>query len=194
MLNPIELKKSLNYFAKKVLLHSRRNLGNKGKLASSLTFKRNKTVKVMKNSIKVTFDMLVHGLFYDKGVKGKDPSRVSPNAKITGQQAPKSPYKFGTGSSRGTFEKFSEKMAAFAKKRSIRFRQGKTGKYAKGGYEGMGYVIAKNIYFRGLKPSLFFTKPFNKHFKELPEYLKTAYALDVEKFMEFTLKDNKKKI
>jgi len=33
--------------------------------------------------------------FQDAGVKGKDPSKVSPNAKITGQQAPNSKYNLG---------------------------------------------------------------------------------------------------
>jgi hypothetical protein len=32
-----------------------------------------------------------YGVFQDKGVKGKDPSKVSKNAKIKGQQAPNSP-------------------------------------------------------------------------------------------------------
>lgn len=30
--------------------------------------------------------MKEYGLFHDQGVRGKDPSRVSPNAKIKGQQ------------------------------------------------------------------------------------------------------------
>jgi hypothetical protein len=33
-----------------------------------------------------------YGKFVDKGVKGANPSNVSPNAKIRGQQAPNSPY------------------------------------------------------------------------------------------------------
>ena len=51
-----------------------------------------------------------YGLFQDEGVKGKDPSKVSPNAKIKGQQAPNSPYRFGTGSSSGTFAQFAKRM------------------------------------------------------------------------------------
>ena len=46
-----------------------------------------------------------YGVFQDKGVKGKDPSKVSPNAKITGQQAPNSPFKFGTGKT-GNYNEF----------------------------------------------------------------------------------------
>lgn len=186
MLKPNEIKKALNSFAKKVVIDAKNNLDNKGNLANSIKYKK---IEVGKNWIMLSFQMLTYGLYVDKGVKGKDPSQISPNAKIKGQQAANSPYKFGSGSSRGTFKKFSLKMADFAKKRSIRFRQGKTGKFAKGGFKSMGYVIAKNIYFRGLKPSLFFTSAFNKHFEDIPEALKTAYASDAENYMRTTLKD-----
>ena len=66
-----------------------------------------------------------YGKFQDKGVKGKDPSKVSPNAKITGQQAPNAPYRFGSGSQRGTFKSFVKRMSIFAKQKNIRFRQNK---------------------------------------------------------------------
>ena len=48
-------------------------------------------------------------------------------------------------------------------------------------------MIASNIYNRGLKPSLFFTKPFEQGFKKLPDELLEAYGLDVEEFLQFTL-------
>jgi hypothetical protein len=72
----------------------------------------------------------------------------------------------------------------YAKAKNIRFRQGKTGKFAKGGYDSMGYVIANNIYNRGIKPSLFFTKPFEKRFKTLPQELIAAFVNDAEKTIE----------
>ncbi len=42
----------------------------------------------------VGFSMDNYGMFVDQGVKGADPSKVSKNAKITGQQAPDSPFSF----------------------------------------------------------------------------------------------------
>ena len=62
-----------------------------------------------------------------------------------------------------------------------------TGKYVKGNYKSIAYVVASNIYNRGLKPSLFFTKPFEQGFKKLPDELLEAYGLDVEEFLQFTL-------
>jgi hypothetical protein len=57
------------------------------------------------------------------------------------------------------------------------------------------WVVRKglSIYNKGIKPSMFFTKPFEKAFKGLNEELIKAYALDVEKFMATTIKDNLKK-
>ena len=133
--------------------------------------------------IGVKFVLPDYAKFVDQGVKGKDPSKVSPNAKITGQQAPNSPFRFGTGTMRGSFDKFAKRMSLFAKERNIRFRQGKTGKFAKGGYNSMGYVIAKNIYYRGLKPTMFFTKPFNKAYENLPPEIQKAFVTDFEKII-----------
>tara|TARA_B100001939_G_scaffold346210_1_gene364479 strand:+ start:1761 stop:2312 length:552 start_codon:yes stop_codon:yes gene_type:complete len=172
----------LQDFGDYVIQQSRSNLtkGNKEyskKLYNSLDYEISPDAK----GLVISFIMEEYGLFQDEGVKGKDPSKVSPNAKITGQQAPNSRFRFGSGNYRGSFEKFAQRMSLFAKSKNIRFRQGKTGKFAKGGYKSMGYVIAKNIYYRGLKPSLFFTKPFEKRFDRLPNDLVTAFVNDIEK-------------
>jgi hypothetical protein len=100
-------------------------------------------------------------VFVDQGVKGNDPSRVSPNAKIKGQQAPNSKYRFGSGKSNRTFQEFVNAMSKWAKQKNIRFRDEK-GRFKAGNYKSLGYVIASNIYNRGLKPTMFFTKPFEK--------------------------------
>jgi len=39
---------------------------------------------------------------------------------------------------------------------------------------------------------MFFTKPFEKHFEKLPQELKEKFALDVEDFINHTLKEFKK--
>ena len=174
----------LNEFAKKVVADAKGILASQGKdgrLSNSLKHR----TKTKKGSIILEFLGTDYANFVDQGVRGADPSRVSPNAKITGQQAPNSKFKFGSGTSRGTFDKFVKRMSDFAKQRNIRLRVQKgekgPGQFKKGGYEAMGYVIAKNIYSRGLKPSLFFTKAFEKHFKELNGELLEAYKVDILK-------------
>ena len=48
-------------------------------------------------------------------------------------------------------------------------------------------MIARSIYNNGIKPSLFFTKPFEKAFKGLSKDLVEAYKLDVEQLMKNTI-------
>ena len=76
-------------------------------------------VKVYPNSLEFNITMPYYAAFVDKGVKGKNPSNLSPNTKIRGQQAPNSPYKFGSGKFRGTFSDFVNNMTDFARKKKI---------------------------------------------------------------------------
>ena len=56
-------------------------------------------------------------------------------------------------------------------------------------YQSMAYIIARSIYNKGIKPSLFFTKPFEKAFQNIDKEILDAYALDVETFLPRNLKD-----
>jgi hypothetical protein len=58
-------------------------------------------------------------------------------------------------------------------------------------YQQTSYLIRSSIFKRGIKPSLFFTKPFEAAFKNLPDELVEAFGLDVEKLIEHSLKDIK---
>jgi hypothetical protein len=174
-----DVKKKLDEFAEFTIAKARKNLEAEGKGSGQLSKSLDYEKDVEKDAFIVTFLMEEYGMFVDKGVKGADPSKVSPNAKITGQQAPKSPFKFGSGTSKGTWKTFTQKMAEFAKSKNIRFRD-KKGRFAKGGYQSMGYVIAKNIYNRGLKPTFFFDNAFDTALKKYADELLDAYALDVE--------------
>jgi hypothetical protein len=51
----------------------------------------------------------------------------------------------------------------------------------------------ESVYHQGIKPSLFFTKPFEAAFKRLPDDLIEKFGLDAEKlFMNTTFKNEKK--
>jgi hypothetical protein len=174
-----ELNKVLNDFGKYMVSQSKKNLTRDkkggGPLYESIKYNIIKT----KGKIEFDFEMQEYGEIQDKGVKGADPSNISPNAKLKGQQAPSSPYKFGSGSYAGSWKKFVRSIAAWAQMKNIRFRD-KKGRYSKGTYQSLGYVIASNIYNRGLKPSFFYTKPFNKAFEQLPDDLFESFAVDIE--------------
>ena len=176
-----EVQKELERFRDYVISQAKANLTrDKKKYSGALYNSLKGVVKTMPNSISIEFAMEEYGLYQDEGVKGKDPSKVSPNAKITGQQAPNSRYKFGSGSAQGKWGLFKSNIEKWAKTKNVRFRDEK-GKYAKGSYKGLAHVIASNIYARGLKPSLFFTKPFEAAYKRLPEALVEKYGLDALK-------------
>jgi hypothetical protein len=53
------------------------------------------------------------------------------------------------------------------------------GRFAK--RKGLNFVIARSIFEQGIKPSLFFTKPFEKRFKTLPPELIASFVNDFEK-------------
>ena len=182
-----EVKIELSKFAKAVIKSSRSNLTRKGKNASkelyrSLDFDLN----VTKNSFSLAFLMEAYGKFQDEGVRGKDPSKVRRGDRTKrGQQAPNSRYRFGSGSHKGTWGKFVNNIEKWVKKRGYRLRDDK-GRFKEGTYKTMAQIIASNIYFRGIAPSMFFTKPFEAAFKRLPDDLIEKFGLDLEDFLTFT--------
>lgn len=176
-----EVQKDLEKFRSYVISQSKANLTRQKKKSSGKLYNSLKgDLKVMPNSFSLEFQMEDYGIYQDAGVKGTDPSKVSPNAKITGQQAPNSRYKFGSGTHAGTWDKFTSSLEKWARFKNIRLRD-ESGKYKKGNYKTIANIIARNIYARGLKPSLFFTKPFEQAYKNLPQELVEKYGLDAIK-------------
>lgn len=163
-------KESLEKFRRFVAQQSRSRL-SKGKKNDSkgLYKKLGGVLKVSPNSFKLSWD-LGYGTFQDKGVSGTEKKYNTPYS-YKSKMPPISP------------------LADWAKRKGIRLRDDK-GKFQKGNYKTIGFLIARSIQKKGLKPSLFFTKPFEQGFKKLPDELIEAYGLDIEEFLQFTL--NKK--
>ena len=174
----------LNDFRDKVVSEAKRGAPREtGKLADSI---RGYT-KESKNSIQISFEMDEYGFYRDQGVQGDKSSN-----KGNGQS--KSPYKFGTNSSLIGKAKggMSGVMAKWAKRKGIQWKDKKTGRFMS--HKSMGYLIARSIYSKGIKPSLFFTKPFEKYFKRLPEELVEKYGLDVENLFNTITSENFKRL
>ena len=169
MLSNVE--KELKNFAKYVVTKARINLrgsdkNSSGKLAKSL----DSDVKVSKNSFQLAFLMEDYGVFQDKGVRGKSSSAKAPN----------SPFKFGSGT--GKKGGLSEGINKWVKRKRFQFRDKKSGRFLS--YDSTAFLISRSIYQKGIAPSLFFTKPFEKAFKGLNKDLVEAYKLDVEALMK----------
>ena len=172
MLSNVE--KELKNFAKYVVTKSRMNLRSSDKNSSgSLSKSLDSDVKVSKNSFQLAFMMEEYGVYQDKGVRGKSSSSKAPN----------SPFKFGTGT--GRKGGLSEGINKWVKRKRFQFRDKKSGKFLS--YDSTAFLISRSIYQKGIAPSLFFTKPFEKAFKGLNKDLVEAYKLDVEALIKTTV-------
>jgi hypothetical protein len=158
---------SLNKFAKYVIQQSRSNLSKQKKnVSKDLYGSLGYDLKVMPNSFSLEFYMADYGEFIDKGVSGTK-KRYNTLFKYTNKKPPMQP------------------LADWAKARNIRLRDEK-GKYKKGNYKTIGFILQKSIYEKGIKPSLFFTKPFEKAFDNLPPELIKGFGLDIDDLLDFT--------
>jgi len=109
----------------------------------------------------------------DKGVKGSNPSAVKDGK----QKAPNSEFKFGNK------KPPLKSILDWVKARGIRFRD-KEGRFTRGNYKTIAFFLQRRIWAQGIKPTLFFTKPFNKAMQRLPEDFAKAYNMDLEIFLE----------
>lgn len=174
MVEKEKIQKALDRFVKHVTSQAKRNLTNKDMNVSKKLYNSIKgEAKVMPNSIGLYFYMEDHGLYQDLGVKGKNSSSKAPN----------SPFKFG----RGTGQKggLTEAIEKWVEKRRFQFKD-KRGKFMS--YKSTAFVITKSIYSKGLKPTLFFTKPFQAAFKNLPDDLAKEYGLEVAELFKMSFK------
>lgn len=164
-------KESLDKFRRFVAQQSRSRLSKASKNDSKGLYKKlDGVLKVSPNSFQLSWD-LGYGEFVDKGVSGTKKKYNTPYS-YKDKMPPIKP------------------LADWAKRKAIRLRDDK-GRFQKGNYKTIGFLIARSIQRKGLKPSLFFTKPFEQGFKKLPDELLEAYGLDVEEFLKYTLKQQR---
>jgi len=111
--------------------------------------------------------------FVDKGVKGFKSSL----------KAPMSPYKFGSGS--GKSGGLTDGIDGWVKRKRIQFRK-KNGQFIS--YKSTSFLIMRSIWNKGIKTTNFFTKPFERAFKRLPDDLYAEFALRVVENIKVILK------
>jgi len=162
-----ETQKALNTFAKYVIQQSRSNLTKGKKNASKELYNSlDSDVKVSKNSFQLSFLMEDYGVFQDKGVSGKEKKYNTP-FKYTNKKPPASAF------------------SKWVIRKGLKGVRDKKGRFVS--RKGLQFAIANSIYKKGIKPSMFFTKPFEKAFKNLPKELVESFALDVEKLIKTTV-------
>lgn len=173
-----DTKQVLNHFGKNVISKARNNLTrkdirDKGTLYNSLKY----TYQEKGEDLIVNFDLGRYGWFIDQGVQGANPNIITlwtaKASKQTGvQKAPLSPFRF-----RGKYPP-SEPLAEWAKRKNIRLRDEK-GRFKKGNYKAIGFVLSKFIYAQGIKPTYFFSNPYNAANKKLPTEVRQAFVKDL---------------
>lgn len=159
---------ALEKFRDFVLTNAKNNLKIKsasGKLRES--FKAD--VKVLPNSIRFFFEMEEYGWYQDKGVSGVKQKYNTPFSYKTKMPPP-------------------SKLDKWIVRRGLAPRD--KGKFT--GRKTLQFIIARSIFEKGIKPSLWFTKPFEKGFKFLPDEMIDAYGLESEELFDTIMKENMK--
>jgi hypothetical protein len=139
-----------------------------GKLRNSIKGE----VKEMPNSIGVYFEMEPYGNFQDKGVSGVKQKFDTPYSYKTKMPPP------------SAFDKWIVRKGIAPRSATGKFQSRK----------GLQFAIAKSVFKYGIRPSLFFTKPFEAAYKTLPDTLIDKYGLDAEQLLNEILDQNLKNI
>jgi hypothetical protein len=158
----------LEKFRDYVIQQARSNLSRLQKNSSKKLYESIKgEVKVMPNSMRLYFDMADYGFYQDKGVSGTKRKYDTPFKYTNKMPPPKA------------FDKWIVKKGIAPR--------GKGGIFAK--RKGLQFAIARSIFEKGIKPSLFFTKPFEAAFKNLPNEMIKAYGLEAEETLDTIMKE-----
>tara|TARA_R110002020_G_scaffold403008_1_gene613126 strand:+ start:1661 stop:2170 length:510 start_codon:yes stop_codon:yes gene_type:complete len=160
------LRDELNKFAKYVIQQSRTNLTKGKKRASnelyrSLGYEVNESAK----TTSLAFEMVDYGKFQDRGVSGKNKKYNTPYSYTTKMPPPQA------------FDKWVVRKGIAPRTKGGKFTS----------RESLKFAIAKSIYKNGIRPSMFFTKPFEAAFKRLPDELIEAYSIGIEKQIQVNI-------
>ena len=138
-----KFKQALEKYAKYVIQQSRSNLtkgGNKasGKLYDSLSYKIDGT--------NVKFESEEYGLYQDQGVRGA-------KSYYADKGTSSSPFKYTTKMPPSSvFDKWTIKKGIAPRDEKGRFINRKS----------LNYLLARSIYNKGIRATMFFTKPFER--------------------------------
>jgi hypothetical protein len=158
---------ALNAFGKYVVQQSRSKLTQSNKNVSKRLYESlGYELKVMPNSFSMAFLMENYGEYQDKGVSGTEVKYNTPY-KYTNKMPPPSAF------------------SQWVVRKGLKGTRDASGRFVS--RKGLQFAIAKSIFKKGIKPSLFFTKPFEAAFKNLPNDIVEAYGLDVENFLKTTI-------
>lgn len=165
-----ELQKVLDRFRDAVISQSKRNLTRLQKNSSKKLYNSIKgKVKAYPNSFHMEFTMEDYGLYQDKGVSGIKKKYNTPYS-----------YKSKMPPSKA-FDKWIVRKGLAPR--------GADGKFSK--RKSLSFLIARSVYRNGIKPTMFFTKPFEAAYKNLPDDMVERFGLEVEQLFNQMVIKNK---
>jgi hypothetical protein len=168
------VEKELKRFTDYVVKEAKSNLTRLKKNSTKSLYDSLKgNVKVTSNSFEMSIEMEEYGHFQDKGVNGL---KKNQNA----------PYSFKKGFPN---RQMINSLDKWIMRKGIAPR-GKDGKFIS--RKSLKFALARSIFNKGIKPSLFLTKPFEKAFKTLPDELIEKFGLEVFDLFDYTLQTPKK--
>jgi hypothetical protein len=133
-------------------------------------------IKVMPNSLRLYFDMTDYGFFQDQGVKGAGGVRATTS-------------KFKRTNNKGKMWKQKAKDSPFSFKKGNKPSVKHFEQWAKS--KGLNpFAVRESVFRQGISRSLFFTTPFEKAFKNLPDEMIEAYGLEAEETFNTIMKEN----
>lgn len=135
-----EFKKSLDKYAKYVIQQSRTNL-TKGRINSSKDLYNSLSYRIQ--GTRINFLSENYGQFIDQGVRG---------AKHDYSESFNSPFKFRNR------QPPSQVFEKWITQRGIKGRDKKTGRFITN--KSLSFLIARSIKNKGIRATMFFTKPF----------------------------------
>ena len=172
-----ELSEEFRKFGRYVVQQSRTNLTKdgtgKGALYNSLAYELSEPFT---NVYDLSFSAVDYANFIDKGVKGADPSLVK-NGK---QKAAGSPYSY-----RSKMPPMLD-IRAWAKQKNIRLRD-KKGRFEKGNYNTIAFILQRRIFAQGIAPTMFFTKPFEKAIEIYTPLFQSAFGEDIDELIRINV-------
>jgi hypothetical protein len=174
-----EVDNVIKKFRDYVIQQSRSNLTKGGKNITKKLYDSLKGEIVTDKGFSIVgFSMDDYGAFQDKGVRGKSSSAKAPN----------SPFKFGSGT--GRKGGLTQGINKWVRTKGFQFRDKTSGKFMS--YQATASLITRSIFHKGIKPSLFFTKPFEAGYKKYIDVdLLKAFGQDVETMVDVNLKNIK---
>jgi|TARA_R110001583_G_scaffold69161_2_gene196331 hypothetical protein len=153
-----EIQRELNRFGKYVVQQSRSNLTKQKKNVNKALYNSiGYNLQQNAEGFTLSFEMEDYGEYQDKGVSGIKKKYNTPFRYTNKMPPPKA------------FDKWGIRKGIAPRAVGGQFEKRKS----------LDFALARSIYYKGIRPSMFFTKPFEKAFDRLPEDLAESFVQDI---------------